>query len=250
MGMIVLNHPEAPAQLDGNRKRRSRSMARIRFEQIYNEIRTRICLLIYPPGTVLRESELAAEFNMSRTPVRKVLSCLEFDGLVEVKHGIGTIVSSDVLDDLHDIYEFRMKLAEQIGILNPIRPTEENIEATRAILTQLRAIGINLTPHEYWKFNTALQIQLENCTGNRWLREASDRLYFLTNRNWQARVPKQDWRMEIEHFARELEEIIRCMENGDVVGIGMVRRNAIYASYLRLLEYRKLIGVAQSSTEQ
>ena len=37
----------------------------------------------YPFGSVLREAELAAEFGVSRTPIREALQRLRTDGLVE-----------------------------------------------------------------------------------------------------------------------------------------------------------------------
>ena len=56
-----------------------RSTARARSERIYRSLRDRICLLDYPPGARLSEEELAAEFAISRTPLRKVLARLEAD---------------------------------------------------------------------------------------------------------------------------------------------------------------------------
>ena len=51
--------------------------ARDRFERLHAELRDRICLLEYAPGTRLSEEALAAEFGVSRTPLRRVLGRLE-----------------------------------------------------------------------------------------------------------------------------------------------------------------------------
>jgi DNA-binding GntR family transcriptional regulator len=45
------------------------SDARARFLRLHGALRTRICLLDYPPGTRLSEEALAAEFGTSRTPL-------------------------------------------------------------------------------------------------------------------------------------------------------------------------------------
>lgn len=218
--------------------RQGRSGARARFEQIHRELRDRICLRVYPPGTVLSESELAAEFGVSRTPIRRVLSRLEFGGFVEIKHGVGTIVTHMDTDDLADVYALRMQLAALIGVLNPVPPTDRDIAALRQLVARIRARGSELTARQYWEINTAFQFELGRRIGNRALREISERFYFLTNRNWQAMVPAMDWEDEIEHFVREIEDTVRCLEIGDLVGVGMVRRNAISTSFLRLLRYR------------
>ncbi|HEU4986394.1 MAG TPA: winged helix-turn-helix domain-containing protein, partial [Rhizobiaceae bacterium] len=67
--------------------------SRQRFDRIYSALRTRICLLDYPPGMRLREEDLAEEFETSRTPIRRVLARLEDEGLLRSVHGVGTIVT-------------------------------------------------------------------------------------------------------------------------------------------------------------
>ena len=52
-------------------------------ETIQNELARRIVRRQLPPGTVLDESALAAEFAVSRTPIREALRRLSASGLVE-----------------------------------------------------------------------------------------------------------------------------------------------------------------------
>ena len=94
--------------------------ARERFERIYRILRDRICLLEYAPGSHLSEEELAQEFEISRTPVRRVLARLESEGLVQSVHGVGTIVTDVDIEELQQVYHLRMELAELIGKLCPI----------------------------------------------------------------------------------------------------------------------------------
>src|SRR5262249_7437938 len=56
---------------------------------IYETMRQRIAIRHYPPGAWLKEQEIAAEFGVSRTPVRQALQQLETEGLVEIKNGVG-----------------------------------------------------------------------------------------------------------------------------------------------------------------
>ncbi|MEM8689161.1 MAG: winged helix-turn-helix domain-containing protein [Pseudomonadota bacterium] len=64
-----------------------------RAKQIYEELRERICLLDYKPGEIIKERDLADEFGVSRTPLRRVLQMLENDGLIQSKQGHGTVVA-------------------------------------------------------------------------------------------------------------------------------------------------------------
>ncbi|MBV9219252.1 MAG: GntR family transcriptional regulator, partial [Methylobacteriaceae bacterium] len=63
------------------RARGAPTPSRERFERLYRTLRDRICLFDYPPGGRLSEEELAKEFSISRTPVRRVLGRLEAEGL-------------------------------------------------------------------------------------------------------------------------------------------------------------------------
>ena len=131
---------------------RRRPLARERFERIYRTLRDRICLLEYPPGTRLSEEELAEEFAISRTPVRRVLARLEAEGLVEARHGVGTIVTDVELEALAQVYQLRLELAVLIGRLSPLsraaarsgahpRPDPPLRRAVRATPTTRRSRG-------------------------------------------------------------------------------------------------------------
>lgn len=61
--------------------------------QAYSSIRQRILDLVLAPGEPLSENGLAAEFGLSRTPIREALKRLESDGLVDVVPQQGTFVS-------------------------------------------------------------------------------------------------------------------------------------------------------------
>src|SRR5919109_1297312 len=96
------------------------SLSRERYERIYRLIRDRICLLDYKPGARLAEEDLAREFGVSRTPIRRVLSRLESEGLLASRHGVGTFVTDIDLGSLIQVYRLRMELAELAGRLDPV----------------------------------------------------------------------------------------------------------------------------------
>jgi DNA-binding GntR family transcriptional regulator len=58
---------------------------------ILNIIRQRICLAPTNGTFVLKETDLAAEFGLSRTPIRQVLQHLAHSNFVETQPGIGTV---------------------------------------------------------------------------------------------------------------------------------------------------------------
>ena len=61
--------------------------------QIYDQLMARILDMEFPPFQELSEARLAAEFGVSRTPVREALARLARRGLVDIFPQRGTLVS-------------------------------------------------------------------------------------------------------------------------------------------------------------
>ncbi len=74
-------------------------------EKAYREIKKRILDNTLPPGHQALEQEIAAELDMSRTPVREALIRLEKEGLVELvpRRGMRVVPLSPA--DMKEIYE-------------------------------------------------------------------------------------------------------------------------------------------------
>ena len=64
----------------------------------------------YPPGSSLRETDLAAEYGASRGPVREALRILELQGLVVHAQRRGFKVKHYTADDLRHLYRLRAQL--------------------------------------------------------------------------------------------------------------------------------------------
>lgn len=88
---------------------------RIENEAVYGELRRRIIDLDLAPGTRLREQNLADEFGISRTPIRRILDRLANDGLVSMSPGTGAAVSVVDFGALREVWAIRMKVAELLG---------------------------------------------------------------------------------------------------------------------------------------
>jgi len=80
-------------------------------------LRNRIIFAEYCPGQVLPISELAEDLGVSATPIREALICLDDEGLVHRVPNSSSRVKEISLQDLRDIFELRLILVEQVGIL-------------------------------------------------------------------------------------------------------------------------------------
>jgi DNA-binding GntR family transcriptional regulator len=213
------------------------SAARARFAAMHGEIRERICLLRYRPGMRLSEEALAVEFGVSRTPIRRVLNRLEFEGLVESRHGVGTIVVDVDLAALREVYALRMRLAELIGELDPSPRSAEDLAVLHALHRRLRRLRGKADLEAFARIDMAYTRELSRAIGNRPLRETSERLFYQTSRIWLVALPRMDWRREVDTFSQEIADTITAMEIGDFRAVGLIRRNHIAMSLHRLTQH-------------
>jgi len=226
----------SPAAANGD-YRPQPTASRERFERLYATMRDRICLLEYKPLEHLSEEELAAEFNVSRTPIRRVLSRLEAEGLVESRHGVGTIVTNISFAALSQVYQLRMELAVLIGRLDPVPRVAEDLARVRQLLARFDHLERHPEAKALAQLNMDFYQELRAMTGNAPLRDISDRLYFLTHRIWLSAVPHLNLQDEIVIFRREVADILAAMEIGDLDAVGYIRRSHISMAFTRLQRY-------------
>jgi len=213
--------------------------ARRRFDRIYQTLRMRICLLEYQPLERLREEDLAAEFSVSRTPIRRVLVKLEAEGLLRSMHGVGTIVTDIDVRELEQVYQLRVELAELIGTLAPLPPDAARLQAFRDALARCEALVAAPEPRDFSRLNMDFFHLLNGLTANEPLREISERLYYQTTRIWLKTASTLDryshmLHEEIRTFHREVSDIVAAVEIGDLRSVGHIRRAHIAMSFARL----------------
>lgn len=78
--------------------------------EAYQHLRSQILAGEHPPGTWLREEELAASLGLSRTPVREALRRLHSEGLVDLFPGRGAQVPPWSDSDLDELFQLRALL--------------------------------------------------------------------------------------------------------------------------------------------
>ena len=90
-----------------------------------------------PPGTRLRQSEVAARFAVSTTPVREALAWLQAHGLVRIDPHRGAIVFHPTTNDARELYEIRVAL-ETLAITRAVKALSENeIDELQGILDEM-----------------------------------------------------------------------------------------------------------------
>jgi DNA-binding GntR family transcriptional regulator len=117
-----------------------------------------------PPGTAVRQQELATLFGVSRMPVREALRQLEAQSLLKVEMHKGAVVAPLIGEDAVDTYALRIlleseALRQSIPLLEP-----SDIAQARGYIQQLE----NETRHaEIGRLNRLLHMALYSKAKNR-----------------------------------------------------------------------------------
>ncbi|RNJ41177.1 GntR family transcriptional regulator [Mesorhizobium japonicum] len=194
----------------------SQNSGRITKTDIYHALRRRICFLDYQPGSRLNERELAAEFGVSRTPMRTVLQRLEYDGLIVSQHGTGTEVTSIDLSSIRDIYVVRMRLMDAMAesaalpitsqILRDFNELEESCSALLHQGNRRQFADIIIRQHGI----------LHGLSSNAPLRNFSDILFFRSAQFWFQLLERMDFARQVSDLLNELRLIRTALELRDV----------------------------------
>jgi DNA-binding GntR family transcriptional regulator len=211
--------------------------SKIDFQSLYQNIRTRIYTLDYPPGEALREEELANEFGVSRTPIRQVLQILEYEGLVNSRPGVGSIVTTIDLRALKEVYALRLKLVELIGELSSPRIQPDKIEKLERLLKEINKMRDCYDPKALALLYLTFHEEIMSLVTNRPLAKISDQLFHQTARVWLQILPELDWKDEVEAFYEEVRDVIKALRAKDMVAMASVRRNHMALLLVRINRY-------------
>lgn len=135
-------------------------------EQIYNIIKDNILNGTFKPGQRLQELEIAAQFNVSRSPVREVLKELVGEGILEDIPNKGVYVRKLDKKYMQDIYEIR-ELIEKYSIKKAIsKLCPEDIKKLDEIYNSLEESFSMHDINEYARIDTELHNFIVYLSGN------------------------------------------------------------------------------------
>lgn len=117
--------------------RRAAPGPRESLEGIIVRIRSRIISGEYPVGFHLRESQLASDLGVSRTPIREALHRLAVEGVVDVYANRGARVAGWSDDELDQIFGLRVLLESYGARLAAGRISESNLERLGELARQM-----------------------------------------------------------------------------------------------------------------
>jgi DNA-binding GntR family transcriptional regulator len=103
-------------------------------DQATRLVRKRILEGVYRPGERLIEVELAAEFQISRAPLREALRSLAQEGIVTHRPNKGFYVPAITMNDARALYEFRQSMETSAARWAAARATDAEIAVLQRML--------------------------------------------------------------------------------------------------------------------
>ncbi|MEX2502267.1 MAG: GntR family transcriptional regulator [Trueperaceae bacterium] len=193
-------------------------------DSIFCDLRERISLLDHPPGSLLSENRLAAHYGVTRTPIRRALQRLEYEGLVTVARGIGTVVTPIDMVYLTQVYAFRLKLIDLIGELSSSHVAPADLALLEEQRRAVRSLPVPISSRRLAEAYLRFHEELTRAVGNRPLREVSDRYFHQTSRVWVQLLPELDRDEERASAAAEIDEVLAALRDRDMIRVAQVRR--------------------------
>jgi DNA-binding GntR family transcriptional regulator len=143
---------------------------RIRLvDEVAQLLRERIYSGAYPPGTKLRQEQLAEQLRVSRTPLREALRVLERDGLVQAEAGRGVRVVEADPAALVEAYRLREAVDGMAARLAAEQATDEGIAQLHESLAQQRQAVDPWDAAAYTLRNVEFHTMVMQMAANRWI---------------------------------------------------------------------------------
>lgn len=179
-------------------------------EWIYERLENAIVDRVYPPGTHIKEDEIAAELGVSRTPVREAFRMLQRAGWLDFRARAGAYVRYPSIEDIRDVFELRQRLEEWGAQLAAERANDRHIRALRLTVGKGWSALERDNVKAMAELNSLFHQQLATATGNHRLEALLRDLAKLIQ--WHFAVVAQDIG---EDSWREHSEIVDAVEAGD-----------------------------------
>jgi DNA-binding GntR family transcriptional regulator len=202
-------------------------------DQVYRQLRQAILSEEIAPGTRLRENEIAAALQVSRTPVREAISRLTGDWLVrEVNSGTGGVEVIDMMAEITEIYLIREALEICAARLAASRITREQLQKLDSLVKEAHHASFK----ERVRINQKFHLTIAEASGSpRLLAMVRSFREYFGGRRW---ISRQDSKMA-RHALSDHKKIVAALRANSPDTLERVLRNHLKLGWHELLASAK-----------
>lgn len=204
-------------------------------QRVYRLLKADIVRGVFDMGQRLNEGQLAAQYGVSKTPVREALVLLQQEGLVEVQPRIGYLTSQVTLQDVDDIFDLRQIVEGAAAQKAATRVTEGTLQQ----LERLHSGYCSGDRDSYLQFldeNFEFHCTIARASGNRQLAEVTARLLEQMQRLVILRL---DLSASGEDMVHEHGEILAALRRRDPTSARELMINSIANTHQAVLDSLK-----------
>ncbi|ANN62058.1 hypothetical protein A9174_34700 (plasmid) [Mesorhizobium loti NZP2037] len=145
-------------------------------DEVYAQILSAITEGAIPPSERIVQEKLAADFQISRTPVREALLRLEQEGILITVGSGGFMVRQVADDEAREIYAARQAIEGHSARVLALELDAARLDRIRSVIEAQESRKIT-TAGEYYDANKAIHRSFVEQTGNRYLLEMFDSMW-------------------------------------------------------------------------
>lgn len=203
---------------------RKRGPQPLSAEQVCDRIRSAILSGELKPGSKLTEQDLAAEFEVSRTPVREAIRQLEVERLVSRTPFVGVTVTQLSPEEVIELLDIREVLEGLVARLATRNMDSVHLQRLKKLMQQLAASARKGDVAAYLDHALAFRRGLVECCRSATLSEhvlaIENRLRLTGSRT--ALLPGR-----LEAAIQEHEKLLEAIARGDADGAERLNRERI-----------------------
>lgn len=181
------------------------------------DLRQRILTLDIEPGSVLDETVLSRQYELSRTPLREVFQRLAGEGYLTLEENRGAKVSSMDISSMRNFFQSAPLIYAAVGRLAAENATLHQISSLKSAQRSFRKAGENSDVFGMAMFNHSFHHTVGEMAGNAYLTPSLSRLLIDHTRMSQLFYnPKNDSEEQLIWTACDQhDQMIEAIEKGE-----------------------------------
>ncbi len=196
------------------------------------------------PGTLLSQSDIAAEYGVSRIPVRDALHILSTEGLVTL--GVaGAVVTGLSIPELQELYEMREAVEPVVTAIAVPNVGRAEVAQMAALAERMETEGTK--PADWLEANARFHALVYERADRPRMVALTEQLRRLTDRYVYLHL---DVIGDVEHLHEEHRRILAAVRRGDPREVAELTRVHLETSHHFILRYLLRTAVAGDGTGQ
>ena len=146
------------------------------YEEVADQLRSRIFAHELTPGTWIDEQSLAKEFGISRTPLREAIKVLAAEGLITMKLRRGAYVTEVNRGDLEQIFTILSLLEGEAAKEAAVKANERDLNELDDMHLRLEKAAADRNLEQFFEINVRFHERIIAIAANPWMSSVIDDL--------------------------------------------------------------------------